>query len=370
MTKKNVGTIILDLTNDCMLRCEYCYINGGEYNDVLSVDNAVYAIEEFSNLFEYINVLFHGGEPLLCYENMCEIIEKCEKSRLANRLSYYIQTNGVLIDEEKCGYFKRHNVGVCISLDGFNDITNFARRDGMLKSSCQKSVDAVKLLRKYEMEVSLLSVLTKYNKDSIDLYLEKVEELGISSFAINPMTQAGRGYKKDTLAISAEETFSIYVRVLLWMIDRKEQGKENYPVERNIMYMLNKIFRNNSRFMCLNSPCGAGLSLWAVTATDEIYPCADFVSSPEFCVGRIKDGKIEKVTFNVLEQLCNVSLDNETACKGCTYKKYCPSGCSAKKYYHMGSVQALDPMCEFYKSFIQFVLDSDKSRKIEEFYKS
>lgn len=62
--------LILDLTNDCNLRCSYCYASGGEHADCLSVSDAVLAIEKFYNRFKcQIQVLFHGGEPLLSEKN-------------------------------------------------------------------------------------------------------------------------------------------------------------------------------------------------------------------------------------------------------------------------------------------------------------
>ena len=66
--------LILDLTNDCNLRCSYCYASGGERADCLSVSDAVLAIEKFYNRFKcQIQVLFHGGEPLLCFDSIQKI---------------------------------------------------------------------------------------------------------------------------------------------------------------------------------------------------------------------------------------------------------------------------------------------------------
>lgn len=71
--------LILDLTNDCNLRCSYCYASGGEHADCLSVSDAVLAIEKFYNRFKcQIQVLFHGGEPLLSekmqIERYCKLV--------------------------------------------------------------------------------------------------------------------------------------------------------------------------------------------------------------------------------------------------------------------------------------------------------
>ena len=81
--------LILDLTNDCNLRCSYCYASGGEHADCLSVSDAVLAIEKFYNRFKcQIQVLFHGGEPLLCFDSIQKIISITETKDFSNYISY------------------------------------------------------------------------------------------------------------------------------------------------------------------------------------------------------------------------------------------------------------------------------------------
>ena len=94
--------LILDLTNDCNLRCSYCYASGGERADCLSVSDAVLAIEKFYNRFKcQIQVLFHGGEPLLCFDSIQKIISITETKDFSDYISWFIQTNGVLLSQEK-----------------------------------------------------------------------------------------------------------------------------------------------------------------------------------------------------------------------------------------------------------------------------
>ena len=119
--------VVLNLTTDCNMRCEYCYASAGDYQSYMTYDTALKTIEELRriNNYETVKVLFHGGEPLLCYDVIEKIINYYKDHGLADKLDYYIQTNCVLLTEDKIKFFKENDVKISISVDG-NELTVFA----------------------------------------------------------------------------------------------------------------------------------------------------------------------------------------------------------------------------------------------------
>ena len=111
--------VILDLTEDCMLRCSYCYINGGESRLNMSTQTAINAITKFSKSYAdgKIHLLFHGGEPLLMFDRIQDIINFIETNDIRN-IELYIQTNGIEADQYISKYLKKKNVRTCVSIDG------------------------------------------------------------------------------------------------------------------------------------------------------------------------------------------------------------------------------------------------------------
>jgi uncharacterized protein len=95
-----------------------------------------------------VEVVLHGGEPLLCgVAGLRAIIGELEGALAgACRLDLKIHTNGVLLNEQFLELFAEHGVGVGVSLDGDRIANDRHRkyRDG--RSSYDAVVRAIKLL--------------------------------------------------------------------------------------------------------------------------------------------------------------------------------------------------------------------------------
>ncbi|MER6237980.1 radical SAM protein [Streptomyces clavifer] len=122
---------ILKISSRCNLDCTYCYIyNKGDTTHltrprVMSLEVARAAIREIT---EYASrngiaeavVALHGGEPLLVGKPwMTRFLDDVRKMTPADvRLSFTLQSNGVLIDADWLSLFASHGVQVGVSLDG------------------------------------------------------------------------------------------------------------------------------------------------------------------------------------------------------------------------------------------------------------
>ncbi|MBQ3576363.1 MAG: radical SAM protein, partial [Coprobacter sp.] len=121
----------------CNLDCHYCYyLEKGELYRGTSPKMSDDILERY--IIEYIecqptqNVLFtwHGGETLLrgidFFRKAIRLQQRHAKGRT---ISNSIQTNGILLNDEWCRFFKEENFLVGISLDGPEHIHDRYRRD-------------------------------------------------------------------------------------------------------------------------------------------------------------------------------------------------------------------------------------------------
>ena len=73
--------VVVKITEDCNLRCDYCYTEGGKNKKVIDVEDVI-------NLFDQISLgnsgkivcLFHGGEPLMHISVIEKIINELTKN--------------------------------------------------------------------------------------------------------------------------------------------------------------------------------------------------------------------------------------------------------------------------------------------------
>jgi len=108
------------MTDDCNFNCTYCYQKKGK--KYLDVNTAKKAIDFFFPfLAREISINFYGGEPLLAFTGIKDIVNHIQaKNRNGKKTIHYsISTNGSLLDDEVLQFLNRNKFSVLLSFDGF-----------------------------------------------------------------------------------------------------------------------------------------------------------------------------------------------------------------------------------------------------------
>ena len=132
----NLSQVILEVTTRCNMRCKYCEFSrrGSVYNNHGDVDMSPWiafkAVEYFlANSSAKAGkappaITFYGGEPVLRFDLIKDILEFTKKRGLADKLHFNLTTNGTLLTEEIIKLFVDFNVSILLSLDGPRSITD------------------------------------------------------------------------------------------------------------------------------------------------------------------------------------------------------------------------------------------------------
>lgn len=119
--------LILDLTHHCNLRCRYCIYSGAYKHErthddkVMSRECALKAVDYFMAQVgprENPAVTFFGGETLLEFALLQEVIEYVKAKQKEKKYEFTLTTNGTLLNDEMIAFFVENNVSLFISLDG------------------------------------------------------------------------------------------------------------------------------------------------------------------------------------------------------------------------------------------------------------
>lgn len=118
---------ILEITQQCNLRCRYCTFGGGfedhrkhsakrMHKDLIrkSIETA---FQHGSDL-EQIGFGFYGGEPLLAFDLVQTAVDIAETKACGKSIRFAITTNATLIDKKKAEFLRDKNFNVLVSLDG------------------------------------------------------------------------------------------------------------------------------------------------------------------------------------------------------------------------------------------------------------
>ena len=155
-----LSQIVLKVHSRCDLACDHCYVYEAAdqswrgrptviSDEVISHAARRIADHVSSHALPAVQVVLHGGEPLLAGPaRLRRVITELRKALggLCD-LGLRIHTNGVLLSAEYCKLFAEHEVKVGISIDGDRAANDRHRRTPDGRSSYDKVIRAIGLLR-------------------------------------------------------------------------------------------------------------------------------------------------------------------------------------------------------------------------------
>ena len=155
-----VRELVIKLHERCNIACDYCYMYEAadqhwRHRPVAMspevVDWAARRLAEHAQLhgLPHVRVVLHGGEPLLAGPAGIERTVENFRSAMppGTRVSFAVQTNGLLLTERVLTVLRRQTVRVGVSLDGDRAANDRHRRDGAGRSTYEAAVSAIGRLR-------------------------------------------------------------------------------------------------------------------------------------------------------------------------------------------------------------------------------
>jgi uncharacterized protein len=160
--------VVLQPTSLCNLDCAYCYLPNRDQNRRMSrevAQSVASFLEALPKTPRPFKLLWHCGEPLAAgirhLETLFEPFAALERDR---RVVHRLQTNGTLIDERWCAFFKSHPISVGVSLDG-PAWANSERVDWAGGASYDRIMRGIAALRSAGIPFGVLAVV---GEDALD----------------------------------------------------------------------------------------------------------------------------------------------------------------------------------------------------------
>jgi len=253
----NVYNIIL--TRNCKQRCDFCFVSKkGSINPDLF--NKVLNFLLYQK--KYINkIKFCGGEPLLAFKKITSIIEHLLKIKKEN-CYIEIQTNGVLLTDEKINYFKRYpfiqiNINSSVTLrKNFIFLPNIVWALPISYINPENSLKILnKILNAYKKtrEVPRINVLPSYyinwgknNKILLIKVLNEIKELSKTNKIIIENNKRCGSIPLFNDGITIDVDGKIYSNNLVLAVDKSNQAINKILIgDINKNYSINKILLDN-----------------------------------------------------------------------------------------------------------------------------
>jgi len=266
------------LSEDCNMRCTYCFEHGGFNQKSMSKEIARLSIEMLIQNakregLDRISVTLFGGEPLMNFETVKFIIEFLMVKRKADNIGVGVTliTNGTILTEEMADFFRRTGpevaLNIQLSVDGIKEVHDKCR----IFKGGGGTFDVIE--EKIPLWKSLgdgVNIHGSYNQKTIPYMFESFkyfkEQWGIHDIWFMPI-QSDLTYNMDDLKIYREQ-----LTLIKDYLVKEIRTTRNKRLIRSFS-PLDRVFNRACEF---GKPCGAGDNYVSITADGDIYPCHHF----------------------------------------------------------------------------------------------
>ena len=352
LAKPSGSTCNIDCTYCFFLSKEALYPNDKSRMPITTLETYLRQLLE-SHRTPNVTVAWQGGEPtLMKLEFFRRSIELVEKYRRPDQVvQHTFQTNGLLIDDDWCLFFKEHNFLVGLSVDGPRELHDTYRLDRRGKGTFDLVMRGWSYLKKHDVDFNILCTVNAANeKHGRDVYRFFRDELGAKWVQFIPIIERA---SEDTLAI-ANKGWSEQPgkkRVLYTqtgnLVTERTVGSEQYGTflidifEEWLRHDVGKVFVQlfdvtleaffGRHLLCIHAPtCGYGPAL---EHNGDLYSCDHFVE-PKFLLGNIHQTHMAAMVASPEQRKFGMDKrDSLTAqCKSCKVRNWCNGGCPKDRF--------------------------------------
>ena len=353
----------------CNLRCSYCYYLDKEQlhpkGTPPKMSDSV--LEDFT--LQYIQaqpgqqVLFtwHGGEPLLLgvdyFRKELRIQQKYGRNR---QIDNVLQTNGLLLTNEWCRFFKANNFLIGLSLDGPEHCHDRYRKRANGQRSFTGVMRGVELLQKHGVEFNILSVVNDYNVQYPAEVYRFFQSIGAKYIQFSPVVE--RLHPGSGLLSSASDKEGVLTD---WSVPSIEYGQFlstifDEWVRHDVGNVFVTTFDNTlagyvdaPQATCVFSPtCGHAA---AIDFNGDVYACDHFVF-PEYKLGNIRQQSITEMMLSSKQIEFGIEKRSHLTdqCLTCPYLKLCNGECPKNRIVSVeGEKYPQNYLCEGLKYYFR-----------------
>ena len=311
--------LMLTITNQCNLKCIYCY-EGKKDTQRMHISTAQRIISERIQKFgnEALEVDFHGGEPFVNFNLIRELCEWCWKEYPSHQIKFFTTTNGTILTEEIREWLvkNKNRFAVALSLDGTLEM-NYLNRGTRLSEKTIQFFYNLWPEQPVKMTVS---------KETLPYFSEGVKYIHSFGLKVNANLAYGIDWEKEHIKIYREELYKLADFYL------QNPTIETIPIfKKHLSPILdeNKIIRH----------CGTGKNMAAYDILGNKYPCQMFIPNS------LETNRWKEISQSDFEN--DDSLFDDILCRGCLIHNICPT-CYGNNFIERGSIGKRDKrLCDF-----------------------
>jgi uncharacterized protein len=333
-------TLVMNLTNQCNLSCQYCYEFGADkvatpegkpkFMDLPTAQASVDFLLAQAEGRRSVHITFFGGETLMNFPLLKQVVAYATQKAGEKEchVDFSLTTNATLLTPAIIEFLSDNRIGVTVSMDGPKEMHDQLRVFANGKGSYDIIEPKVRALienhrtRPITARVTMTSGVT----DVVRIFRHLKQDLGFHEVGFAPVTT------------SPNQLYAINDKGMDSVLDQfKKLAKEYLEFAlrgeahgfSNVSDTLAELCQGVNK----SHPCGAGLGLMGVGPSGDIAPCHRFVDSDQHALGHISTGIDLKKQNDFLSR---GHIDSKYDCHTCWARPLCAGGCHHEAFVRYG----------------------------------
>ena len=331
-----------------------------------------------------VTFAWQGGEPTLMgldfFQRAIHYQQKHAKPGM--KIHNALQTNGTLLDEDWCRFFKAHNFLIGISIDGPQELHDAYRVNKGGKGSFDQVMDGWRLLQEFGVAYNVLCTVHAANQDyPLDVYRFFRDELKTDFIQFIPIIERATMHILPLANVGWSERDGgerpLYTQTGSQITERSIHAQKygafliaifDEWVRRDVGQIYVQMFDvalgawlGQPGGLCIFAPtCGTALAL---EHNGDLYSCDHYVE-PDYLLGNIQQDHMLALVAS--EKQRQFGQDKQATlpryCRECEVRFACHGGCPKNRFIHTPDGEpGLNYLCAGYKAFFNHV---DRPMKI------
>ena len=297
-------------------------------------------------------------------------------ARPGTRILNTVQTNGTLLNEEWCRFFKKYGFLIGISIDGPERVHDTYRVDKSGKGSFTKVVKGLQLLKDIGVQYNILCSVHAANQDiPLDIYRFFRDELKAPYIQFIPIVErvkpdmlsvANSGWveadsnKRILYSQSGDSVTdrsvnpSAYGNFLISIFDEWVRHDVGNTYVQIFDVSLGTWFGRPGGLCIFSSTCGNAMAL---EHNGDLFSCDHFVE-PDYFLGNIRENDLTDLALSKKQREFGNAKSSALPgyCLDCKVKFACQGGCLKNRFVQTPDNEpGLNYLCPAYKSFFKHI---------------
>jgi uncharacterized protein len=335
-----IQTLVMNLTNQCNLSCQYCYEFGADklatpggkkkFMELETAKTTVDFLLAQSEGRRSVHITFFGGETLMNFPLLKQVVAYANEraAQQGKNIDFSLTTNATLLTRAVIEFLSENRIGVTVSMDGPKEMHDYLR----VFSNGRGSYDIIEpkvrdLIQNHRTRpITARVTLTAGVSDVIRIFRHLKHDLGFHEVGFAPVTSSPNqlyAIGKQGMDEVLDQFHKLADEYLEYALRGEAHGFSN------VSDMLAELYQGVNK----SHPCGAGLGLLGVGPSGDISPCHRFVDSDAHALGHISTGidRAKQADF-----LARGHIGAKYDCHSCWARPLCAGGCHHEAFVRYG----------------------------------